>query len=93
MAGGGVDGDWRSERLLGVQVLLLAGCQSDRMGDWLGVVPCVVTLDEAIGHDDAAVLCEHFWTGIGQGVTPAKALDQALAACAPVVGEFVVRHW
>lgn len=93
LAGGGVDGDWLSERLLGVQVLLLAGCQSDRMGDWLGVVPCVVTLDEAIGHDDAAVLCEHFWTGIGQGVTPAKALDQALAACAPVVGEFVVRHW
>ena len=38
-----------------------------RLGDWLGVVPHVVTLDAAIGHDDAAVLCEHFWTGIGQG--------------------------
>jgi hypothetical protein len=93
LADGAVDGDWLSERLLGVQVLLLAGCHGDRLGDWLGVVPHVVTLDEAIGHDDAAVLCEHFWTGIGKGDGPAAALDAALAACAPVVGEYVVRHW
>lgn len=93
LAGGAVDGDWLSERLLGVQVLLLAGCHGDRIGDWLGVVPHVVTLDAAIGHDDAAVLCEHFWTGIGRGETPAAALQAALAACAPVVGEYVVRHW
>jgi len=78
---------------LGVQVLLLAGCHGDRIGDWLGVVPHVVTLDEAIGHDDAAVLCEHFWSGIGSGEAPAAALQAALAACAPVVGEYVVRHW
>jgi hypothetical protein len=93
LADGAVDGDWLSERLLGVQVLLVAGCQGDRIGDWLGVVPHVVTLDAAIGHDDAAVLCKHFWTGIGQGATPACALAGALAACAPVVGEYVVRQW
>jgi len=93
LAGGAVDGEWLSERLLGVQVLLLAGCEGDRVGDWLGVVPYVVTLDEAIGHDDAAVLCEHFWTGIGKGEGPAAALAAALSACAPVVGEYVVRHW
>ncbi|MFM7582117.1 MAG: hypothetical protein ACKO9F_05240, partial [Caldilinea sp.] len=61
------DGKWLSERLLGVQVLLLAGCQGDRIGDWLGVVPFVITIDAAIGHDDAAVLCEHFWIGIRPG--------------------------
>ena len=93
LAGGSVDGEWLSERLLGVQVLLLAGCEGDRVGDWLGVVPYVVTLDEAIGHDDAAVLCEHFWTGIGKGEGPGAALAAALSACAPVVGEYVVRHW
>ena len=93
LVGGAVDGDWLSEQLMGVQVLLLAGCQSDRIGDWLGVVPYVVTLNEAIGHNDAAVLCEHFWTGIGRGEGPTAALDAALAACAPVVEEYVVRHW
>ena len=93
LADGEVDGEWLSERLLGVQVLLLAGCQGDRIGDWLGVVPFVITIDAAIGHDDAAVLCEHFWMGIGQGLTPNAALDAALAACAPVVAEYVVRHW
>ncbi len=30
LAGGAVDGEWLSERLLGVQVLLLAGCEGDR---------------------------------------------------------------
>lgn len=49
LADGAVDGDWLSERLLGVQVLLLAGCHGDRLGDWLGVMPHVVTLDEAMG--------------------------------------------
>ena len=93
LADGEVDGEWLSERLLGVQVLLLAGCQGDRIGDWLGVVPFVITIDAAIGHDDAAVLCEHFWMGIGQGLAPNAALDAALAACAPVVAEYVVRHW
>ena len=93
LADGRVDGNWLSERLLGVQVLLLAGCEGDRVGDWLGVVPYVVTLDEAIGHDDAAVLCEHFWTAIGRGEAPVSALEAALSACAPVVGEYVVRHW
>jgi hypothetical protein len=31
------------------------------------VVPFVITIDAAIGHDDAAVLCEHFWIGIRPG--------------------------
>jgi len=73
--------------------LLSARMRSDRIGDWLGVVPYVVTLDEAIGGSDAAVLAEHFWTGIGRGEGAASALEAALAACAPVVAEYVVKHW
>lgn len=57
------------------------------------MVPYVVTLDEAIGGSDAAVLAEHFWTGIGRGEGAASALEAALAACAPVVAEYVVMRW
>jgi hypothetical protein len=92
-ADGLADGDWLSERLCGVRVLLLAGCQGDAVGDWLGVVPHVITLSEDISHADAALLTEHFWKGIGRGLDPDRALDGALAACPPVVGEYVVRHW
>jgi hypothetical protein len=36
---GFVDGNWLSERLFGVSVMLLGGCETDNIGDWLGVVP------------------------------------------------------
>ena len=73
--------------------MLLAGCQGDRVGDWLGVVPYVVTLAEDITHADAALLTQHFWMGIGRGLSADAALDAALAHCAPVVSEYVIRHW
>ena len=88
-----VDGNWLSERLAGVDVLLLAGCEADGVGDWLGVVPHVVTLAEEISGEDAGTLTLHFWTGIGRGLEPGVALAMALERCSPVVGEFVVRHW
>ncbi len=90
---GAADGNWLSERLCGVRVLLLAGCAGDWVGDWLGVVPHVITLAEQISHADAALLTEHFWKGIGQGLDADAALNAALDACPPVVGEYVVRHW
>jgi hypothetical protein len=93
LADGVVDGDWLSERLLGVEVLLLAGCSGDSVGDWLGVVPHVVTLAEEIGHGDASTLTEGFWTGVARGMEPGRALDAALERCAPAVSEYVVRHW
>jgi hypothetical protein len=92
-ADGEVNGDWLSERLLGVEILLLAGCEGDTVGDWLGVVPYVVTLSEKITHEDAAALTQHFWTGIGNGLDSTRALAGALKLCPPVVGEFVTRHW
>ena len=72
-ADGQVDGDWLSERLLGVEVLLLAGCSGDSVGDWPGVVPHVVTLAEEIGHGDASTLTEGFWMGLARGVEPGRA--------------------
>jgi hypothetical protein len=92
-ADGFVDGSWLSERLDGVQVLLLATCNSESIGDWLGVVPYVVTFSEALGNEDAAVLTEHFWHSIALDKDPGEALDEALKHCPPAVAEYVVRHW
>jgi hypothetical protein len=90
---GVADGNWLSERLDGVRVLLLASCACDTVGDWLGVVPFVVTLSEEIGHEDAATLTQAFWQNIGLGKEPGEALDEALKRCPPAIGEYVVRHW
>ena len=90
---GVADGNWLSERLFGVRIMLLASCQGDSVGDWLGVVPHVITLSEEISHEDAAVLTQHFWHNIGLSMEPGPALDEALTHCPPAVSEYVVRHW
>lgn len=90
---GPVDGAWLSERLAGVRIVLLACCESASVGEWLGVVPYVITLSEDISHEDAAALAQHFWRGIGLGMEVGLALDGALEQCPPVVSENVVRHW
>ena len=90
---GVADGNWLSERLGGVRVMMLAGCEGEDVGDWLSVVPHVITLREEITDADAAALTRHFWHNIGLGQEPGEALDHALALCPPAVGEYVVRHW
>jgi hypothetical protein len=92
-ADGVADGSWLSERLFGVRIMLLASCRGDSIGDWLGVVPHVITLSEDITHEDAAVLTQRFWHNIGLGMEPGPALDEALTHCPPAVSEYVVRHW
>ena len=92
-ADGVADGNWLSERLFGVRIMLLASCRGDSIGDWLGVVPHVITLSEEISHEDAAVLTQHFWHNIGLSMDPGPALDEALTHCPPAVSEYVVRHW
>ena len=92
-ADGVADGNWLSERLFGVRIMLLASCRGDSIGDWLGVVPHVITLSEDISHEDAAVLTQHFWHNIGLNLDPGAALDEALTHCPPAVSEYVVRHW
>ncbi len=92
-ADGVADGNWLSEWLFGVRIMLLASCEGDGVGEWLGVVPHVVTLSEEISHEDAAVLTQHFWHNIGLNMEPGAALDGALGHCPPAVGEYVVRHW
>lgn len=92
-ADGPADGNWLSERLFGVEVLLLAACESEWVGDWLSVVPHAITLSDQIANEDAAALTQHFWHNIGLGLEVGKALDAALEQCPPVVREYVVRNW
>jgi hypothetical protein len=87
------DGSWLSQRLPGVRILLLAAWEGDGAGDWLKVMPHVITLRAGISHEDAAVLTQRFWHNIGLGLEPGQALDEALAHCSPAAGEFVARYW
>ncbi len=87
------DGAWLSSVLMGVEVLLIAGCNGDRVGDWLAVIPHVITLSDKISHDDAATLTHHFWEAMARAQPPTAALAQAMARCPQVLWESVVAHW
>ncbi len=93
LADGLVDGAWLSTYLQGVQVLLLAACQGQTVGEWLAVVPHVVTFSDNVGHGDAAVFAKNFWRAIARGDSPDAAVDKALRHSPEHVGEFLVKHW
>lgn len=84
-----VDAAWLSENLKNVQVLLINGCQSDEIGDWIGVVPTVVTMREDISHEDAAQFAKVFWSAVASGVLPEDAYYQARDRAPQAVAEFV----
>lgn len=87
-----VDGTWLSERLQDVEILFLAGCHGDLIGDLLSIVPCVVTVTEEISHHHAMLLAESFWSEIALGREPRHALENALDRCPPVLSEFAQLH-
>ena len=87
------DDDWLSEHLAGVRVLLIAGCSADTLGDWLGVVPYVVTMAEDVADDDAAKFARAFWAEIGAGNDPDTALNAAFVRAPSGMEEYVERHW
>lgn len=90
---GVADADWLSEHLAGVRVLLIAGCSADALGDWLGVVPYVVTMAETVRGDDAAKFARAFWAEIGAGNDPSASLDAAFLRAPSGMEEYVERHW
>lgn len=91
-ADGLADGAWLSSTLAGVEVLVLAGCESDRVGDWLSVVPAVVSMRSKLDNRDASIFSRAFWTAIGQGQDAQAALDWALERSPADVGEMVELH-
>jgi hypothetical protein len=90
-ADGVADGVWLSETLQDVDVVLIAGCQSDAVGDLIGVVPAVVSMRESVAHRAAASFGLVFWTAIGNGSSPTDAYDQALNSV-PAVAEYAELH-
>lgn len=82
-----------SELLKGVEILLIAGCESATIGDRLGGVKWVLTMVEQVPNEDAAVFAQAFWTEIGLGQSPPDALAVALEAAPSGMDEYVEYHW
>lgn len=87
-----VDGEWLSQHLRDVEVLLIAGCESDQVADLLGVVPFVISMLDAVGSEDARLFGEAFWVEIGRGRAPLDAYYEALKRCPPAISEFSQVH-
>lgn len=90
-----VSWNWLSERLAGVQVLMLAGCSNDLLADKLRVVDTVVSVRaREIQNNDASQFVEAFWVTVlsANGLTPHEAFEQALEIAPARVGEFVQLH-
>jgi hypothetical protein len=85
--------DWLSEILAGVEVMVVAGCLSDRAVDLLGVVPYVIAFSEEIENRDATLFAEAFWTAMAQHADVDLAVDIALDRCPPVLREIIERSW
>lgn len=86
-----IDAEELSAEVQDAEVLMIAGCESSNMGQWLGVVPYVITLREEVPMDDASRFVEAFWTSVGNGDTPEKAFYTAVDKV-PTVGEYAELH-
>ena len=82
-----------SEVLADAEILVLSGCRSDVMGDYLGVVPTVISMREQISHADAAVFTQVFWEEVAKHYgNGAAALETTLERVPTNVAEFVELH-
>jgi len=90
-ADGVADGSWLASTLNGAEIVVMAGCENDRIADLIGVVPFVVSMREDVPHKDASDFTLAFWTEIGRGAT-AKAAYQIARKKVPAVAEYVDFH-
>lgn len=81
-------GQWLSEHLRGVEILLINGCEGTVPASWAGIVPAVISMREEIEHQDAADFCEVFWQAIGEGLNVEAAFNRALDWGPSNVSEF-----
>lgn len=88
-----VDAIWLASNLNGVIVLLVAGSDSDYVGEFLGVVPYVITMTGNVSNREAAIFSRIFWTEIGRGMGPNLALKRALDQSSNRVRQSIVSYW
>lgn len=78
---------WISENIQGARLIMVAGCKSDTVGDYLSVAEAVVTLLEDVPNEVAARFTEAFWGMIGEGVSSEDAFYAAIEMV-PQVAEY-----
>lgn len=88
-----VDVNWLSSILQDVIVLVVAGADSSYVGEFLGVVPYVVTVDGGVPSRELSTFVRLFWSEIGNGIGPGRALKRAVDKAAPEIKEKIVKHW
>lgn len=73
-----LDSYWLNQNMSGVEILYLNGCETTSMADDLvGIVSCVISMDEKIPTRVAQSFAEIFWTGIASNKSPQEAFDDA----------------
>lgn len=88
-----VNATWLSSILEGVLILVVAGTDSDYVGEFLGVVPYVITMSGSISHREAATFSRAFWLEVGKGIGPSLALKRALSKSPASIQKQIVCHW
>lgn len=88
-----VDAQWLASVLQGVIIMVVAGSDSSTVGDLLGVVPYVITMNDKVLPRDAAIFTRNFWTSIGKGLGPRLALKAALSKSPARMSPYVTSHW
>lgn len=86
------DGEWLSENLKDVEILVIAGCKAHRVASLLTVVPFVVSMRDEIENTDASTFSYHFWFAIGDGQEAEDAFHYALEKSRDVVSEMAEFH-
>lgn len=86
------DGEWLSENLKDVEVLVMAGCKAHRVASLLTVVPFVVSMRAEIENTDASTFSYHFWFAVGEGQEAEDAFHYALEKSRDVVSEMAEFH-
>jgi len=80
---------WLSQRIRDIKVLMLAGCDNERVAAGLvGLAQHVLVIYEEVETVYAADFTYAFWSRIGRGFDPVDAYAQALTEC-PQISEFV----
>ena len=86
------DGEWLSENLKDVEILVIAGCKAHRVASLLTLVPFVVSMRAEIENTDASTFSYHFWFAVGEGQEAEDAFHYALEKSRDTVSEMAEFH-
>lgn len=92
--------EWLAERLRGVEVVLIAGCEGTNIGDTLGgIAEYVITMAEPVRNEqrrvslsDIGIFSEVFWSAVWDGKDARTAFYTALDRSPSWIGEIAHIH-